>query len=215
MPDEKLSVRQRAVMLILMAEGGGLSNTEMDERHGLRLDGTPRIRLNDLGLVSSVRTNGRAPYTHELTDRGWHWCTDELQAGRPRTSREESLGKALYAVLASIGHYLDHVEKGLADVFSIGPASVEPDSAISLENHIRAAYRTLVQRPGDYVNLTDLRRKLNGFPRAEVDEALHRLNQVGGVTLAPQEDQKVLTAKDRAGALRIGIQDVHLLAIES
>jgi hypothetical protein len=208
MPDKKLGVKQRAAMLILMAAGGELSNTEMGELHGLRLDGKPRERLNELGLVASSRENGRAPFVHELTARGWRWCADELAAGRPRASREESLGKALYAVLAGVGRYLDHVEKGLADVFHIAPA--EP-----LDARIRATYQKLAEVPNDYVSLTNLREELDGVPRVEVDEALRQLNQEKGVVLAPEEDQKLLTAQDRAAALRIGVQDVHLLAIES
>lgn len=216
MPDVKLGVKQRAVMLVLMAEGRELSNTEMDELHGLRLDGKPRLQLNELGLVISDRANNQAPFVHELTDKGWRWCADELQAGRPRMSREESLGKALYAVLSGVGRYLDHTEKGLADVFHIAPISPESSkSAELLETRIRATYKKLARRPGDYVSLTDLRRGLNSVARAEMDEALRQLNRTRGVTLAPEEDQKLLTDQDRDAALRIGIQDVHLLAVES
>lgn len=114
----------------------------------------------------------------------------------------------LYAVLAGVGRYLDHAEKGLADVFYIAPAE-------TLTDRIRAIYQKLAERPGYYISLTDLRQELNGVLRVDVDEALLELNQEKGVTLAPEEDQKTLTAQDRAAALRLGTQDVHLLAIES
>lgn len=208
MPDEKLGVKERAVLLVLMAERGTLSNTEMAELHGLRLDGKPRERLNQLGLVDSSRANGRAPYVHKLTEAGLRWCAEELKRGRPRIPREESFGKALYAVLAGIGRYLDHTRKGVTDLFHIAPAE-------SLDDRIRATYEKLAERPGDYVSLTDLRDELDGFSRAEVDEALRQLNLVRGVTLSPQEDQRLLTSQDRDAALRIGTQDVHQLAIES
>ncbi|RSM62357.1 hypothetical protein DMH03_09575 [Amycolatopsis sp. WAC 01376] len=207
MPDRKLSAKQRAVMLVLMAEGRELSNTEMNELHGLRLTGSERERLDDQGLVTSSRS-GNGPFVLELTDPGWRWCADELAAGRPNASRQESLGKALYAVLAGIGRYLEDAERGLADVFSCAPAE-------SVEDRIRAIHRKLAERPGDYVSLTDLRQELNGVPRAETDKALLRLNREKGVTLAPEEDQKLLTDHDRAAALCLGTQDVHLLAIES
>ncbi len=207
MPDEKLGVKQRAVMITLMGEGRPLSNTEMREAHGLVLDGRERTRLNDLGYVRSTR-EGRAPFVHELTDKGWQWCREELTAGRPRSSREESLGKALYAVLAGIGRYLDHIDQGLADVFHVAPPA-------SVEDRIRACYRELAGRPGAYVGLTDLRRELDGVPRAEVDAALLRLNVDRNVTLAPQEDQRRLTRQDRDAALVVGTQDVHLLSIGS
>jgi hypothetical protein len=208
MAGKKLGVKQRAVMITLMSEGRPLSNTEMKEAHGLVLDGEDRRQLNKLGYVVSTQTKGNAPYVHKLTEPGWRWCREELTAGRPRSSREESLGKALYAVLGGIARYLDHIEKGLADVFDVTPAE-------SLDDRIRVIYQKLAKTPGVNVSLTDLRHELNGVPRTEVDDALLRLNLARDVTLAPQEDQRLLTRQDRAAALRVGIQDVHLLAIES
>ncbi|MFC3451395.1 hypothetical protein [Amycolatopsis speibonae] len=207
MPDRKLNAKQRAVMLVLMAEGRELSNTEMDELYGLRLTGQDREQLDDQDLVTSGRS-GNGPFVLGLTDSGWGWCADELTAGRPNASRQESLGKALYAVLAGLGRYLEDVERGLADVFSCVPDE-------SVEDRIRAIYRKLAERPGDYVSLTDLRQELNGVSRAETDKALLNLNQEEGVTLAPEEDQKLLAEHDRAAALHLGTQDIHLLAIES
>lgn len=209
MAGKKLGVKQRAVMITLMSEGRPLSNTEMKEAHGLVLDGPDRLRLNELGYIESTRANnGNAPFVHELTDPGWRWCREELTAGRPRSSREESLGKALYAVLGGIARYLDHIEKGPAEVFAITPVE-------SLEDRIHATYQKLAETPGSNVSLADLRQELNGVPRTEVDDALLRLNSAKGVTLAPQENQRLLTKQERDAALRVGIQNVHLLRIES
>lgn len=205
MPDEKLGVKARAIMLVLMAEGRELSNTEMDELHGLRLDGQDRRRLNDLGLVDSTRL-GRA-YVHKLTARGLRWCADELTAGRPTAPRQESFGKALYAVLAGIHRHLDHTGTELTASF-FRPAGATADG--SLEGHIRSTYLKLAKEPGDYVSLTDLRRDL----RAEVDQVLLDLNRGRQVILVPDDDQEALTEEDRTAALRIGSQDNHLLAIE-
>jgi hypothetical protein len=207
MPDEKLTIPQTAVMITLMGEGRPLSNTEMKETHGLVLDGKNRRRLLELGYVTSTRTKGNAPFVNELTDAGWRWCHDELSAGRPRSSREESLGKALYAVLGGLARYLEHVGKAPAEIFYIEPAE-------SLEDRIRATYEKLAKRPGDYVSLTELRRGLDGAPRAEVDEALRELNRGRKVILVSDDEQELLTQEDRAAALRIGNQDKHLLAIE-
>lgn len=208
MAGKKLGVKQRAVMITLMSEGRPLSNTEMKEAHGLVLDGEDRRQLNKLGYVVSTQTKGNAPYVHELTESGWRWCREELTAGRPRSSREESLGKALYAVLGGIARYLDHIEKGPAEVFAITPAE-------SLEDRIRAIYQKLAETRGSNVSLADLRQELNGVPRTEMDDALLRLNLAKGVTLAPQENQRLLTKEERDAALRVGIQNVHLLSIES
>ncbi|HEY0453499.1 hypothetical protein [Actinophytocola sp.] len=204
MPDRKLGVKERAVMFALMAEARKISNPELSRLHGFVLDGEERRVLNDKGLVDSKRV-GR-PYVHDLTDKGWRWCADELLADRPAGA--DSLGKGFYAVLAGLGRYLDRAELGLADLF-------HPRELDTLEDRIRATYDKLATDPGDYVSLTDLRRDLNGATRVEVDEALLALNRDPRVDIAPNEDQESLTRQDRNAALRIGRQDNHLLSIGS
>lgn len=205
MPDDKLGVKQRAVMFVLMAEARELSNPEMAEAHGMDLTGAERRGLNGSGLVTS-RKVGRA-LAHELTDKGWRWCREEMSAGHPKNSRE-SLGKALYAILPRLERYLEHAELGLADLFDVPVRQ-------SVEDRIRASYARLASAPGDYVSLTALRRDLNGASRAEVDEVLAELNRTRQVVLVSEDAQESLTEEDRAAAIRIGNQDNHLLAIES
>lgn len=199
---EKLGNAQRAVMLALLGAARELSNPELHRLHGLRLDGKDRVALNERGLVDS-RKVGRS-FVHDLTDRGWRWCADELTADRP--PRAGYLGNALYAVLAGLSRHLDRAELGLADLF-------HPEVADPLQDRIRAAYRGLAKDPGDYVSLTDLRRGLDGATRAEVDEALLALNRDPSVIIAPNDDQESMSTQDRAAALRIGGQDNHLLSI--
>jgi hypothetical protein len=59
MQGEELSVKERAVLFALMGEAREVSNSELAERAGFRLDGKDRRRLND-------RKVGRT-YAHELT----------------------------------------------------------------------------------------------------------------------------------------------------
>ncbi|HEY6646108.1 MAG TPA: hypothetical protein VI217_03300, partial [Mycobacterium sp.] len=59
-----------------------------------------------------------------------------------------------------------------------------------------------------------LRIELADTPRAEVDDALHTLFRALGVSLIPEENQKVLTAADRDAAVVIGDENKHLIAIE-
>ena len=65
MQGEDLSVKERAVLFTLMGEAREVSNSELAERAGFRLDGKERRRLNDRKLVDS-RKVGRT-YAHELT----------------------------------------------------------------------------------------------------------------------------------------------------
>ena len=76
---EDLSVKERAVLFALMGEAREISNPELEERAGFRLDGKERRRLNNLKLVDSRMV--RRAYVHELTDAGWHWCATELSVG--------------------------------------------------------------------------------------------------------------------------------------
>ncbi|MCT2587010.1 hypothetical protein [Actinophytocola gossypii] len=207
MPEKKLTVKQRAVLITLMAEARALSNTEMKELHGLVLDGEERRDLVRRKYVLSERSAGNKPYVNELTDDGWRWCAEELSAGRPRTAREESLGKALYAVLAGLRRLLDHSKQELADLFPI-------ETSASLEDRVRATYHQLAKEAGDYVRLVDLRRGLDGTPRDEVDAVLRKLNDTGQVVLVSEDSQGSLSEEERNAALRVGNQDNHHLAIE-
>lgn len=51
-------------------------------------------------------------------------------------------------------------------------------------------------------------------PRDQLDAALVEPNHQRGVSLVPQEDQKLLTDEDRAAAVRIGVKDNRQIAIE-
>lgn len=100
-------------MFALLAEARQLSNPELAERVGFRLDGKERRKLNDLKLVESGKV-GRV-YVHELSDAGWRWCADELTA-RP-SGHGGSMERALYVVLGGLDRYLRCCGQSLADVF--------------------------------------------------------------------------------------------------
>src|SRR5260221_12332120 len=113
MQPEDLSVKERAVLFALMGEAREVSNPELAEHAGFRLDGKERRKLNDLKLVASQKT-GRT-FTHELTDAGWRWCGTQLSAGLP--GKASSSEGALYAVLGGLARYLDYTDQSLADLF--------------------------------------------------------------------------------------------------
>ena len=103
MPSAELSAKERAVMFALLAEARKISNLELEERAGFRLDGKERRKLNDLKLVQSDKP-GRA-YEHELSDAGWRWCAQELAA--PPGERASSLERAHYKVFGLFARHLD------------------------------------------------------------------------------------------------------------
>lgn len=213
MTDKPLGMPERAALLTLMAEARELTNPELNELIGVTLTGRSRQDLLRRHLITS-RKVGRA-FAHELTDKGWNWCADELAGSAPQ--RAGSGGRALYAVLAGLDRYLERTNLKLADVFlpatyaAPEPEPEEPDVA----DLIRAAYRRLARAHGDWVSLTDLRALLPDVDRGEVDAALRRMSRTPRVNIVPAANQKALTAEDRAAAVRIGLTDCHLIAIEA
>jgi hypothetical protein len=229
MANAGLGIRQRSVLLILMAEAAEVANPDLHARYGVRLDGADRRRLNDLGLVTSRRV-GRS-LAHELTDKGWRWCADELAAGLP--ARAGSAGGALYAVLGGLGRYLGRAGLSLADVFAALPAGGPPPAAAppapaapvlpaaatttsggDVEARVRDAYRRVVAKPRDWASLADVRPLLGDLDRSAVDAALARMYRQAGVSIAAEPNRKALAPADHAAAVHIGGEDKHLLAIE-
>ena len=201
-----LTGTERAVLLVLMAESRPVSNPDLVTL-GPKLDRPGRDKLNRLGLIESDRVGGR--FVHELTDKGWHLCHDICSGGAP--PRSTGPAKTLYTVLAALDRFLLSADVSLAEVF--GSAGDE-QTPTTIEGRIRHAYATLTPRPGGWVSLTSLRTELADESRSEVDAALYTLYRTSGVSLIPEENQKVLTAADRAAAVVIGDEKKHLIAIE-
>ena len=199
-----LTGTERAVLLVLMAESRPVPNPDLSAL-GPKLDKPGRDRLNQLGLIESQRSGGR--FVHELTDRGWRLCRDITSAGPP--PRSTGPAKTLYTVLGALDRYLRRADLSLADVFG----AADPTPATT-EDRIRHAYAGLTPRPGGWVSLTRLRTELADTPRTDLDAALHTLHRTPGISLIPEENQKVLTVADRDAAIVIGDHAKHLLAIE-
>ena len=84
----------------------------------------------------------------------------------------------------------------------------------SLRERIRQAYHNLSSRPWDWVELRDLRAQLGDWPRREVDLELIRMFREKDVNLTLHEDRGRLTQADRDAALRLGVEDMHLISME-
>ncbi len=93
-----LTGTERAVLLVLMAEARPLPNPDLIN-FGPKLDKPGRDKLNDLGLIESIRERGR--FVHELTDKGWRLCREIVSAGPP--TRSTGPAKTLYTVFGGAG----------------------------------------------------------------------------------------------------------------
>lgn len=212
-PDE-LTGTEQAVLLVLMAEARPIRNPELATL-GPELKKRDRDRLADRGLIE-ITTEGRAMVL-ELTDRGWATCAKLFGADTPAQSKGQ--GKALYTVLRALRRFFDRDDLAPGDVFVAlddGPPEGDPDpGGDEIEARVRAAYVRLAATEGGWVDLVRLRAELPDVSKHELDVALTRMYRTPGVSLIPEENQKTLTAMDRAAAVEIGDQDKHLIAIEN
>jgi hypothetical protein len=227
----QLSLKETAVMVILMAEARAIYNPDLETLAGFGLDGRERRRLNDLGLVRSNR-QGRGNI-HELTDHGWRMCRALLRSARP--GRVGTAGGALYALLAGLERALAGRRMSPAEFF--GPASggesgrgadagrsvdargdVDPGDGVDVgggvDAMIRSAYLRHAKRPGDWVGLAEIRSDLGSSSREDVDAALRRLAVLPDIRIIPIGNLKSLTQQDRDAAIRLGGELKHAMAIE-
>jgi len=200
MPDEQLSLSERCVLLVLMAEAREMTNADLHAVAGLKLDGRNRIHLNELKLVESVQV-GR-PYVHTLTDKGALWCVDELSSARP--TRSGPAGGALYAILGGLRRHLDDTGHTLPEIFKA-----------DVQSQVEAAYADIIgDNTGESVRLAVLRERLAGVPKDEVDRALELLARRADVHIRAESDQKTLTDEDHEAAVVLGGTPRHQLMIE-
>ncbi|MFD3706937.1 hypothetical protein ACFWUP_27685 [Nocardia sp. NPDC058658] len=196
-----MSPRELAVLLTLLAEARELTNADLLAVAGVTLDGTPRRRLNELGLVDSEKV-GRA-LVHELTEKGAQWCAAELARPRPDKAGSHYAG-ALYAVLAGLHRHLETSGQLLTDVFV-------PDVA----GQILRKYTEITKGKPDQVRLAELRNRLPHIPPADFSDAMARLADRDGVHVRAEADRKTLTEDDHASAIVLGGTPRHLLTVEA
>lgn len=111
---DPLGTQHISALFALMGAAREISNTELQELAGFRIDGELRRTLNERHLVISTR-EGNQPYVHELTDAGWKRCEAELAGERPHGSGH--LGGAFYMVLDGLGRFMTRENKILTEVF--------------------------------------------------------------------------------------------------
>ncbi len=203
-------ISERAAMIALMALNRETLNSELKHRYRFELKKSAREKLNREGLIQSRKVRGKG-FAHELTDAGWAWVVAELDAQVP--PRAGSAGGALYALLNGLKVALEARGMVIQELFDRSePTALRQPG--SLRERIRQAYRSLASRPWDWVELRDLRAQLGDWPRREVDLEIIRMYREKDVNLTLHEDRRRLTQADRDAALRIGVDDMHLISLE-
>lgn len=190
--------------------------------------------LLDAGLIE-LEKRGRANHI-VLTDRGWQWSEDNLDA---EFSTRANTTPALEGLLPKLKNYLKQSGTPLVELLSAGEASAEPESRMeqppiaepegtaglgtvvepppesvleSIDEAIRRAYLALSGgRWETRVRLAQLREHLEGYARQEQDRALLRMQGEGRLVLYPLDDPMDTFEADRAAALFLGSDPRHLL----
>jgi len=83
------------------------------------------------------------------------------------------------------------------------------------EDKVRAAWKMIGGKPGEFARVSDLRYALcsQGLTFTQQDEVLAGMYRAQAVNLVPQENQQALTRDQQATALRIGGEDKHLISL--
>lgn len=210
-----LSLPERSALLALMTFVDKASNPDIRARYHFTIDKKVREQLVDDGFITAYQAKElRGAFVHELTEKGWRQCRDELAADAPKGAWKAD--RLLCGVLRCVDAFMIRSRLEMADVFvPNGVPEGSPAPAVSdVDEQIQSAYASLVSRPGGWVSLTRLRGALSQVSRRDLDEALLRLDLQPQIYLISEANQKTLTAADREAAIRIGGEDKHLLSIE-
>jgi hypothetical protein len=182
---------------------------------GLQKDIRPKVSKSDRealvegGLIDSAK-RGRA-FWLEVTDKGWAWAQDHLDADLPSRSTEGA--PILKALLGRLKPFMEARRFGLADI--LGPQTkLEPplDGYAAVRERVRQAYLDVT---GDRFNtralLSDLRAKLKDIDHAALDDALRRMHLEDDVNLSGIDNPREITHDIREAAIDFkGLQMLEL-----
>ncbi len=119
---------ERGVLVALMAAGGPLKEAaELGAQYGLRMTAWHRKRLVDMGLVRTTK----APFTHELTDKGWAFLGDGFPMDVPRNGMKlgalNALVEGVQKSAARRGETVRDMFAGKEQLPASPPPSPSPD----------------------------------------------------------------------------------------
>lgn len=197
----------RALVVLMTHAGGPLRNAELMEL-GAGLKSEHHRHLTELGLITVTKVGQANAF--ELTEDGWQ-ALREPHASDPAVGA----GRFILGLLRALQLGLDRRRISHGEFFEPG-ADVVPPQRIGddeVQAQIRAAYARLPKAPGGWVGLADLREELADLSRATVDKALRKLARQADVRIVPVDNRKALTDRDRRAALRIGEDDVNVIAM--
>lgn len=182
-----------------------------------------RKGLEEAGLIELVkrqppdsRKGARAFYVM-LTDRGWEWLSEHMDASV--SGRSPVVAHILAFLQQKLKLHLQQQEIAFADFVSAGAktSSLPGEMNGKINERVRATYATLANgHRGVRVRLADLRRALPDVPRAELDPALRTMELEGTLILYCLQNPLEIQAEDRDAALLNSVGEPrHVIYMES
>jgi hypothetical protein len=203
-----LSETQTLILWALLVRTGG---GDLQKHIKPEVKKADRQALVSAGLIA-VEKRGRG-YWLEVTDKGWSWAANHLDANLPKRSTAGS--PILQAWLTRLKVFMVSRDLVLADVLGAQQQRrIAPIDYETLRACIRSAYFDIA---GDKLNtrvfLSDLRGKLKDIDRASLNEALSRMHLEEGTTLSGLNNPQEITPVIRDGGLTFKGEPMYVLWI--
>jgi hypothetical protein len=183
-----------------------------------------RDALEKDGLITCDKRGRNRRIWIEVTDRGWEWAGEHLNARLPAKSYAGS--KILEAWLTRLKTFMRAHDFALADILSTPdkfrageqppdiPATPTLDYA-QVRERIRRAYLDVT---GGRLNaralLRDIRDRCKDVDHTVLDETLRRMQVEQEASLYQLDNRAEITDADRAAAIHFGGEPRHILWIE-
>lgn len=173
-----------------------------------------REALVRAGLITS-ENRGRPGLWLEVTDKGWAWAADHLDADLP--TRSPAGSAVLRSWLMQLKAFMEARGLALADILDsqrlAGPPPTSVDFA-TVRERIRKAYLNVTGgRLNTRALLSDLRERLKDIKRDTLDEALKRLHLEEGTTLSGLNNPQEITPAIRDAGLSFKGESMYALWI--
>jgi hypothetical protein len=205
-----LTELQTLIVWALLSKPGGGS---------LQKDIRPEVKRPDrealitTGLITTEK-RGRNLWL-EVTDKGWSWAADHLDADLPQRSTAGSV--VLQGWLTRLKAFMQLRGLVLADILAPQPPSrpeQRPLDYPAVRERIRKAYLDVT---GGQLNtralLSDIRDRVKDIDRSSVDSALKRMHLEEGITLSGLNNPQEITPAIREAELSFKGQPMYVLWI--
>jgi hypothetical protein len=202
---------QTLTLWALLANGGAGFQKELRPA----LEKRDRDELVGAGLLTCEK-RARGALWLEVTDKGWAWAAEHLDAELPK--RSTAGAAVLQGWLTRLARFLRANDVALADVLGSQPETgCAPRPAHdyeSLRERIRTAY---LEVSGGRFNhralLRDIRARLTDIDRSSLDAALKRMHLEQSAMLMTLDNRQEITAAIRDAEIPFSGERMHILWI--